>query len=95
MLDLQWCTSLVGLPNNFGWSVPNLKKLTMNDCSKLKTLPNSIGLLAHLVVLELKQCDSLTCLWKNDANIQVSELFFCQWMGEKLNPHLLLILFTL
>ena len=78
MLDLRWCESLVGLPNNFGMNVPKLRRLEMSGCSNLKKLPNSIDLLAHLVVLDLNNCVSLTCLWEKDATIEVKELFFCQ-----------------
>ena len=82
MLDLEGCKGLVGLPDNFGRSVPNLKRLEMSWCQNLKTLPNSFGLLAHLVVLDLTSCENLTCLWENDANVQVKELFFYQWIGD-------------
>ena len=82
MLTLKVCPRLIGLPNNFGMSVPNLKRLELEKCRDFKTLPNSIGLLAHLVVVDLKYCDSLTCLWENDANIQVKELFFGQRIGD-------------
>ena len=81
MLYLQWCKSLVGLPNNFGRSVPNLNKLVVYQGMHLKMLLNSIGLLAHLVCLDLAACETLTCLWENGANIQVKELFSCQWIG--------------
>ena len=66
--------SSVGLPNNFGMSLPKLKKLEMNRCQNLETLPNPIDLLAHLVVLDLTKCRNLTCLWEKDVNIEV---FFC------------------
>ena len=46
----------------------------------IKMLLNSIGLLAHLVYVDLARCETLTCLWENDANIQVKELFSCQWI---------------
>ena len=82
MLDLQYCGRLVGLPNNFGRSVPKLKRLELEGCLNLKMLPNSTGLMAHLVVLGLKYCANLTCLWENDANIEVKELFFCQGIGD-------------
>ena len=36
---------------------------------------SSQGNLAHLVVLDLRCCGNLTCLWENDVNIQVKELF--------------------
>ena len=82
MLNLNDCERFVGLPNNFGMSVPKLKTLRMGGCSNLKTLPNSIGLLANLVDLDLDDCKSLTCLWENHAKIQVKELLFCQWIGD-------------
>ena len=56
------CTSLVGLPNNFGTSVPKLKRLEMIECRNLKTLPNSIGDLTELEHWNLHQCESLTTL---------------------------------
>ena len=62
MLDLKCCSSLVGLPNNFGMSVPKLKTLRMCGCSNLKTLPNSIGLLTELEYLDLSDCENLTTL---------------------------------
>ena len=74
------CKSLVGLPNNFGMSVPKLNKLVVYYCMHLKMLSNSIGLLAHLVYVDIASCETLTCLWENDANIQVKELFSCQWI---------------
>ena len=76
MLVLEGCDSLVGHPNNFGISAPKLIRLKLSRCSNLKTLPNSIGLLAHLVVLDLSGCISLTCLWENNATIEVKELLF-------------------
>ena len=82
MLDLNECERFVGLPNNFGMSVPKLKTLRMCGCSNLRTLPNSIGLLANLVELDLNACKSLACLWEYDANIKVKGLFFCQWIGD-------------
>ena len=82
MLDLQYCKSLVALPNNIGRTVPNLKRLQMQGCSKLKTLPNSTGLLAHLVVLGLEGCYNLARLWESDANIEVKEPFLSQWIGD-------------
>ena len=86
-----------GLPNNFGRSVPKLKRLEMSQCYNLNTLPNSIGLLAHLVKLDLTSCENLTCLWENDANVQVKELFFSAngLVTHKMNPHLLLTFPTL
>ena len=53
-----------------------MKRLDMSWCTNLKTLPNSIGLLAHLVELKLIWCRNLSYLWENDANIEVKELFF-------------------
>ena len=61
MLKL-WCRCLVGLPNNFGRSVPKLKTLKIRYCWNLKTLPNSIGLLTELEVLDLSGCSKLTTL---------------------------------
>ena len=58
MLVLEGCDSLVGHPNNFGISAPKLKRLELSRCSNLKMLLNSIGLLAHLVVLDLNGCIS-------------------------------------
>lgn len=49
---------LVGLPNNFGRSVPKLKTLEMRFCQNLKTLPNSIGGLVGLKLLHLSHCKS-------------------------------------
>ena len=77
-MDLKFYKSLVALPHHFGGSVPKLKRLEMSDCRNLKTLPKSIGLFAHLVAMDLRSCENLTCLWENDANIKVKELFFCQ-----------------
>ena len=85
MLHLGLCESLVGLPNNFGRSVPKLKRLLMSRCTNLKTLPNSIHVLAHLVELDIRSCENLSYLWENDANIEVNELFVCQWIGEMEN----------
>ena len=62
MLDLKWCESFVGLPNNFGRSVPKLKRLEMSGCSNLKTLPNSIVRLTELEHWDLSRCVSLTTL---------------------------------
>ena len=62
MLDLKWCNSLVGLPNNFGRSVPKLNRLEMSWCGNLKALPNSIGLLTELEHLDLSNCHNLTTL---------------------------------
>jgi Leucine-rich repeat (LRR) protein len=62
VLKLEWCRSLVGLPNNFGGSVPKLKRLEMRRCYKLKTLPNSIGLLTELEHLDLNSCCALVTL---------------------------------
>ena len=81
-MDLKFCKSLVELPHHFSMNVPKLKRLDMYGCSNLKMLPKPIGLLAHLVALDLTACQNLTCLWENDANIQVKELFFCQWIGD-------------
>ena len=55
---------LVGLPNNFGRSVPKLKRLEMRQYhkSRLKTLPNSIGLLTELEHLDLSNCELLSRL---------------------------------
>ena len=82
MLDLERCESLVELPSNFGGAVPKLKILCMFGCTKLKTLPNSIGLLAHLIELDMRSCENLSYLWENDANIEVNELFVSQWIGD-------------
>ena len=63
MLKLGNCDSLVGLPNNFGKSVPKLKRLEMNTCgSSLKTLPDSIRLLTELEHLDLRDCWGLVTL---------------------------------
>ena len=80
MVILYECVRLVGLPNNFGTSVPKLKRLEMSKCRNLKTLPSSI-VLKHLIVLDLTDCD-MTCLWENDANTEVKELLCCQWIGD-------------
>ena len=82
MLDLESCESLVELPSNFGGGVPKLKRLCMFRCTNLKTLPNSIGLLVHLIELDMRLCENLRYLWENDANIEVNELFFCKWIGD-------------
>ena len=79
MLGLQG-GRLVGLPNNFDRSVPKLNKLEVYGCKHLKMLSNSIGMFAHLVYVDLDACETLTCLWENDAKIQVKELFSCQWL---------------
>jgi hypothetical protein len=47
---------LVGLPNNFGGSVPKLKRLQMSWCADLRMLPDSIGLLTELEHLVLSNC---------------------------------------
>jgi hypothetical protein len=31
----------------------------------------------HLVLLDLSYCEDMTCLWENDANIQVMSFFLC------------------
>ena len=58
-----------------------MKRLEMSGCTNLKMLPNSIGLLAHLVELKLKGCQNLSYLWENDANIEVKELNAIKWCG--------------
>ena len=62
MLKLEWCRRLVGLPSNFGGSVPKLNRLEMYECVHLKTLPNSIDLLTELEHLDISYCWDLTTL---------------------------------
>jgi hypothetical protein len=62
----------------------------------LISIPLSQVNLAHLVVLDLTWCGNLTCLWENDANIQVKELFLCNGLvTHKINPHLFMTFCTL
>jgi len=53
---------LVGLPNNFGTSVPKLKRLEMSSCSNLRTLPKSVGLLTELEHLDVHSCQEMITL---------------------------------
>ncbi|KAG0588250.1 hypothetical protein KC19_2G228700 [Ceratodon purpureus] len=62
LLTFSWCTRLVELPENFGQSVPKLKRLEMRSCGSVKRLPESIGLLTDLEHLDLYDCVRLVSL---------------------------------
>jgi Leucine-rich repeat (LRR) protein len=62
VLELGGCKRLVGLPNNFGTSVPKLKRLEMSSCSNLRTLPKSLGLLTELEHLDVHSCQEMITL---------------------------------
>ena len=52
-------------------------------CKSLVGLPsNFVESVPELKLLDLSCCENLTCLWENDANIKVKEVFFCQWIGH-------------
>ena len=59
MLELGGCGRLDALPNNFGWSIPKLKRLDMTRCWNMRMLPDSIGLLTELEHLDLTNCVEL------------------------------------
>ena len=85
MLDLRNCSHLVGLPNNFGGSVPKLKRLEMRYCYALKTLPDSIGRLTELEHLDLSWCvqlvtnpNAIVCL----IGLKTLDLSHCSQLEE-------------
>ncbi|ASK91413.1 hypothetical protein KWH04_05735 [Xanthomonas campestris pv. trichodesmae] len=60
-LDLQGCTALRNYPPIFGGSAP-LKRLSLKDCSNLRTLPLDIHRLTQLEELDLRGCVNLSRL---------------------------------
>ena len=66
--------------------------LTLDWCKSLVGLPsNFVESVPELKILDLGCCENLTCLWENDANIKVKELFFANGLvTHKIDLHLLL-----
>ena len=42
--------------------MPNLEKLVLSNCTKLRELHSSIGILKKLILLDLRRCQKLSCL---------------------------------
>ncbi|WP_223214460.1 MULTISPECIES: type III secretion system leucine-rich repeat domain-containing effector XopL [Xanthomonas] len=70
-LDLEGCTALCNYPPIFGGSAP-LKRLSLKDCSNLRTLPLDIHRLTQLEELDLRGCENLSRLPSSIARLPAS-----------------------
>ncbi|KAG0575948.1 hypothetical protein KC19_5G042800 [Ceratodon purpureus] len=68
-LVLKNCRGLEELPQNIDHSLPRLRTMEMENCSLIKTLPESLGQLKYLEQLILSGCENLTTLPNSIGNL--------------------------
>ncbi|XLR41503.1 hypothetical protein S83_026163, partial [Arachis hypogaea] len=79
ILDLSNSKKLIETPN-FEWCT-SLKRLDLSGCTKLQHVHPSIGLLARLVYLNLRNCSSLVTLNFGSDECKLSSLIVLHLSG--------------
>ncbi|XP_048141507.1 disease resistance protein L6-like isoform X2 [Rhodamnia argentea] len=74
VLSLKYCWNITGTPDFSG--CPNLERLTFEDCSKLRKIDGSIGMLKCPIDLKINRCDSLKHLPEEIGDLVNLQYFF-------------------
>ncbi|KAK4594506.1 hypothetical protein RGQ29_018263 [Quercus rubra] len=78
-LEIGFCPNFVSFPSR-GLCAPNLRKIKVSDCKKLKSLPEGMHtLLPSLTALSLYRCPELESIADGSfpSNLQILEICYC------------------
>ena len=78
-LEITKCSKFVSFPSK-GLCAPNLRKIVVSDCKKLKSLPTRMDtLLPSLMTLRLVRCSELESVANGrlPSNLQILEIGYC------------------